>query len=490
MRETTQFVDEFFNVHERGVELGRGGQGVVFRTLDPDVAVKLVLDSGGQPVTQARYVDTIRRVRALPLPARLHLAAPQAALQDVAGYAMRLLSEMEPFSRFWPAPSSGSQGPQEIPSWLEQAPEELAHQLVSYRNTGGLKRRLAALYRVSAVLARLHGAGFVYGDVSPANCFISSRLASREVWLIDGDNVRFETQDSAHGVYTPRFGAPELVQGLGGASSRTDCYAFAVMSFWMLTLLHPFIGAFVEEGGEGDWADSGDDGDADDQAYAGKLPWILDADDDRNRKDNGLIGLVLNDELFGLFQETFGAGRTAPWRRPSMASWCAALARAHDTVTACSGCGMGYFAQVNEREETCPYCGTPRHRLLHIRSYYWSGEGLTIDRPDWRAALSFEPGGNSVWLPHRLLRPFSISDGDRDAVEVVEHGADLLLRCDDSGFGGKLAFTVGGDPSAPFRSFEGMAAAPISAVRDGLWVRVDGPVPRVPHLQTIERRQG
>ena len=125
-----------------------------------------------------------------------------------------------------------------------------------------------------------------------------------------------------------------------------------------------------------------------------------------------------------------------------------------------------------------------------MRSYDWSGEALRVDRPDWRAALSFEPGGNRVWLPHRFLRPFSISDGDRDAVEVVEHGADLLLRCDDSGFGGKLAFAVGGDPSAPFRSFEGMAAVPISAVWDGLWIRVNGPVPRVLYLQTIERGQG
>jgi len=173
-----------------------------------------------------------------------------------------------------------------------------------------------------------------------------------------------------------------------------------------------------------------------------------------------------------------------------MASWCTALARAHDSVISCPACGMGYFAQIKDRKETCPYCGSQRPRLLQVRSYDWSGSALAIDKPNWSAALPFESGGTSVWLPHRFLRQFSISNGDRNAVEVVEHGAELLLRCDDSGFGGKLAFAGDGDPSALFRGFEGIAALPLSCAQGGFWIRVDGPVPRILHLRTIERGQG
>ena len=38
-RTSKRFIDEYNNIHESSEELGRGGQGVVFRTKDPDVAV-------------------------------------------------------------------------------------------------------------------------------------------------------------------------------------------------------------------------------------------------------------------------------------------------------------------------------------------------------------------------------------------------------------------------------------------------------------------
>src|SRR5689334_18433594 len=124
--EPSKFVDEYFNVHERGTELGRGGQGVVFRTRDPGVAVKLALDGNGQPVTHADYVEKLRRVRALPVPQGLPLATPMAVLQETAGYAMRLLNDMVPFADFWPEPSPGTGDSLEIPEWLTGMPRELA----------------------------------------------------------------------------------------------------------------------------------------------------------------------------------------------------------------------------------------------------------------------------------------------------------------------------------------------------------------------------
>lgn len=478
--EAALFVDEYFNVHERGTELGRGGQGVVFRTKDPDVAVKLALDGNGQPVTHDKYVEKLRRVRALPVPTGLHLSAPMAILKETAGYAMRLLNDMVPFADFWPDPCRRTGGSVDIPNWLSPMPRELALNFLSYRDTGGLHRRLMALYKCSIVLARLHGAGLVYGDVSPANAFISRDHSSREVWLIDADNLRYETPGKGHGVFTPRFGAPELVQGIDGGRPRTDCHAFAVLAFSMLTALHPFIGSYVEEGGEGDWAD--DDAasaDLDERAYAGLIPWILDEDDDCNRKDNGLLEHVLTVELMRLFQETFGPGRTKPWMRPSMFHWPPALCRAADEVITCPGCKMGYYLDFGDEDQLCPFCDDVRPRTLVVTAYNWIDRRSASEAPAWRFARVWSPGQRNPVLPHRVLYPFSVINGDHDILELSEENDELRLSCCDAGGKYDFAFACDQEGDDWFYEFEGTAALPLSVAQVGFWLRVAGAYPRV-----------
>lgn len=486
--EATTFEDEYSNLHERGSELGRGGQGVVFRTRDPDVAIKLALDGNGRSVAYAGYLARLRRVRALPVPRRLHLSAPMAVLKDTAGYVMRLLNGMEPFSTFFAAPSAGL-GRGNMPAWLSSMPPELAQRLLAYRDTGGLHRRLVALYKCSTVLARLHGAGLVYGDVSPANAFLSRDPVSRDVWLIDADNLRYEMSGSRLGVYTPSFGAPELVQGLDGGRPRTDCHAFAVMAFWMLTSLHPFIGALVEEGGDGDWADEDDTAPSmDDKAYAGLLPWILDEDDDRNCKDNGLAGLVLTDELLRLFQETFGRGRTKPWMRPAMFHWPVALARAADQAIPCPGCGMGYYFDFGDAAQRCPFCEVTRPRALVVTAYHWLGQRFDAASPAWQLAQPWTPGSPNPVLPHRLFYPFSVTESDHDVLELNAENDELRLSCCDPSRTHRLAFADGHDGDDAFVEFEESAALPLTALTRGFWIRVAGPWPRV--LQCIVRGGG
>lgn len=52
-----EYVDEYQNVHIQDKVLGQGGQGVVFRTKDPDLAIKLVTDESGTPVTDEESVE-------------------------------------------------------------------------------------------------------------------------------------------------------------------------------------------------------------------------------------------------------------------------------------------------------------------------------------------------------------------------------------------------------------------------------------------------
>jgi len=86
----SKYVDEYQNVHIQDNVLGRGGQGIVFRTKDPDLAIKLVTDESGNPLTDPeilkKYSDRLKKVRFLPLPDGVNVSIPAALLIDNAGY--------------------------------------------------------------------------------------------------------------------------------------------------------------------------------------------------------------------------------------------------------------------------------------------------------------------------------------------------------------------------------------------------------------------
>ena len=477
-----QLADEFSNQHILADELGRGGQGVVLRTKDPDIAIKLILDKDGRPLEAAEVIRRMHRLRALPIPDDLHLSAPAAVLRDLGGYAMRLLDEMVPFSTFLskriPDADPAEAG---IPAWLSTAPPDLAMTLLGYRDSGGLRRRLLALYKCAAVLARVHGAGLVYGDVSLNNSFISRDPASRAVWLIDGDNLRFETPASRAVVFTPGFGAPELVQGLDGIRPRTDCHAFGVMAFSMLSTHHPFIGDYVEAGDGGDWADeepSGEDLDA--QAYAGLIPWVHDLEDDRNHSTHGIPRpLVCTDELMALFQWTFGVGRTRPALRPTIFRWPPALARALDRTVRCAYCAMEHYWVTESPGAPCPYCGSDTPALLRADAIRC---GEDAGHPSWTYVREWEIE-RPLRLPRRVFLPFSMRSGDEDLLELVSDGDELLVRVLQRDSGLPFAVAISGEADGAFKDFVSQAVLPRDSLGEGIWLRVGGRAPTVVRLK-------
>src|SRR5690554_4616931 len=407
-----EYVDEYQNIHILGEQLAPpGGQGIVYRTKDPDLAIKLVIDSEGNTVNDSESVEKcsqrFKRVRFLPIPMDMNIALPAVVLENKAGYVMQLLSEMVPFSHFWlDGKSAENIGPDDIPAWLSAMPENEAKKIVHYYKTGGLRRRLHALYKCASLLARLHGNGMVYGDISPNNIFISEGLDDSAVWLIDADNIRFEITAGGSVVYTPKYGAPELVQGKDGGRPSSDCHAFAVVAFYLLSLIHPFVGKRVDGTDEGDWADEENDGeDVEDKAYAGMFPWVDDQDDDSNSSDSGLPrSLLLTEKLISLFEGTFGPGRTSPLLRPTIYHWPEALAQAADMTVTCPGCSMNYyydFIHPETEDHNCPYCKTQRPQVLILESYRWNGPDKPINSPCWRYVREISQG-SELTLPRRV----------------------------------------------------------------------------------------
>lgn len=475
---TKEFIDEYKNVHLKAEELGRGGQGVVFRTKDPDLAIKLVTDKNGTPIENAddikKYSQQLKRFRFLPLPENLNIAAPVALLKNNAGYVMQLLSEMIPFDSFWPNDKYIKIDVKEdIPKWLSEMPEDEAGKLVYYCKSGGLKRRLNVLYKTATLLAKLHGAGLVYGDISPNNIFVSESSDNSSVWLIDADNIRFELLSNGKSVYTPNYGAPELVQGTDCGRPASDCHAFAVVAFYMLSLLHPFIGQKVLDGDDEDWADQdldADDNDnqtAEEKAYAGLFPWIDDINDDSNLNGGGLPRqLLLTKKLETLFQRTFSEGRTNSLQRPTIFHWPIAFAQAADKTIVCTECKMSWFYDIDGK--ICPYCDTPKPKFWLLESYHWTNK-KEIDSPCWIFVNNFHSSTEKIKIPERVFSSFLMESSDDTIISLSFHKDYILISksetcCFD------IFVALPKENNGKFVKIINKIQIPISAIKTGFWL--------------------
>lgn len=384
-------VDEDGNVHTLiPTPIGQGGQGVVFRTRNPHIAIKLIttaspattppprerassrlwrhltVPQGAEAIDEVKRLALRRRledVRLLPLP-DLQVAQPLSMLRNQVGYSMRLLKEMVPIRTLIAEPGT----------------ENLAG---FFQATGGVRRRLSVLANLANVLARIHSVPLVYADVSPNNVFVSDAINASEVWLIDLDNLD-HLSEKASAIHTPGFGAPEVVTGRGGVSTLSDSYSFSILAFYLLAQVHPFFGDYVEAGG---W-DS--DEDREEMALHGLLPWIEDPADAANRTAHGIPrDLIISKPVRDLFQRTFGPGRLDRAIRPSMSEWVEVLRRAVDRVVSCKSCGSSF-----EVARKCGFCGGgTAPEFIHMQVNRWDPD---LD-PDETNAIGSRP----VW--HKMI---------------------------------------------------------------------------------------
>lgn len=330
--------DEFGGIYELRGKIAEGGQGIVVRTNVDNLLVKVCRWPDADPRSEGwrRQVQAIQRMPVID--EGLPIVMPKARIvKPRAGYVMELIDGLIPLEQL-----------------LKDAADSMAEGtgLQGFVASGGLARRLRLLARLARVLARLHGLALAHGDISPKNVFVSRSQDQGEVWLIDCDNLTYAVQDSSLQLYTPDYGAPEILRGDAGISTYTDIWSFSVIAFQLLTVLHPFkSGAMVDA-----------DSDLEMAALQGYLPWIDHQDDDRNRSEGWGIprDYALTPGLAVLFDRCFRFGVRDIQQRPVMAEWAEALEAALAQQVRCTapdGCGSTFLwnAQLH-----CPYCDT-RH---------------------------------------------------------------------------------------------------------------------------------
>lgn len=330
-------IDEDGNKHFLEEEIGRGGQGIVWKTKDPNIIVKMKINiSTGEPVVDEKeyekYKNDLDEVRILNIPEDIHVAKPVSVLEKPhCGYVMRFLGGMK-----------------SIKHWIRPFDDPQMNPAFFYYKSGGLRRRLELLTNIAEIFTKLFVRSAVYADLSPNNVFASE--TSSEVWLIDADNMRYR-YDFNKEISTEGYSAPEVVNGETN-TLESDEYSFAILAHEILTLNSPFNGELIINS-EASWDDEEDNSVL---AAKGELPWIYDPNDDSNRCNHGIPGTyVFTENVRRLFEKTFSEeGRHNPESRPKIRDWYIALRQAQDYTVECKHC-KSTFLMMNAKAK-CPFC--------------------------------------------------------------------------------------------------------------------------------------
>ena len=226
MSAATTLLDERGAPLSPGEVLGQGGEGRVHALPDPGLALKhyrKALSTDHADKLQwmtANKRDTLTEVTAWPL------SLVRDAQRRAVGYLMPRISRFQALDRL-----------------------SNPHMRFQHFPDAGWAFQLRVAGNLAGVVARLHRADLVVGDLNPSNVLVDD---SADVRLIDCDSFYIDTGGRRFycGVGQGEFLAPELHGKLLEQTPRApaqDGFALAVLVFQLLFLgRHPFVGRLLQ----------------------------------------------------------------------------------------------------------------------------------------------------------------------------------------------------------------------------------------------------
>lgn len=222
--------------------------------------------------------------------------------------------------------------------------------------TGGLKTRLDILYLIARQELELHRKNYFCGlsqekdiEINVVDGKVSIKIPSVSNMLSGFSSIPKSSE------YLP----PEVNLGRMPLTPLSDCYTFAIIVHQLLCFCNPFEGDIVLKGDENLRRES----------WQGKLPWIENISDPRNRRTQKFFdGFFVTDSILALFKRTFEQGLHDPLVRPTMHEWCDVLERAYDGLTFCSKCKTHYLY---DKEGCCTLCDEEPECISTIEVRRW-----------------------------------------------------------------------------------------------------------------------
>lgn len=229
--------------------------------------------------------------------------------------------------------------------------------------------------------AQLHLRGLCYKDVSINNFFFHPETGCCSI--IDIDNICYDSvyDYSANVLGTPRFMAPEIVEGTGKPSIYSDYHSLAVLLFYLLLRGNPLEGLQETKIKIFDAA-------AQKHLYGSNAVYIYDLNNDINRPDPEVhcatiaMANILPESLMRTFDLAFSSGLHDPNKRVPDSKWSLEFGKLIDLITHCPSCGQENFAHDEESHEVV--CWECKHNYKPIRirvqdKQYFASPGAAVN---------------------------------------------------------------------------------------------------------------
>ena len=300
------------------VELGRGGQGIVYKVEydGKPMALKWYFKSKIERSPQ-KFFDNIKNNIDMGRPTEAFLWPEDLTewVKGTFGYVMPLKPD----------------GYSDFPDYLLTK--------VNFKSDAALIN--AALNIVDGFM-KLHFKGFSYQDLNDGNFFIN--FDNGDVLICDNDNVRGQGFNAGiAGKY--RYMAPEIVRGDKMPDMLTDRFSLAVVLFLLLFSNHPLEGRLTVKPDEPTT-------EADDMRFYGTDPvFIFDPKDTRNAPTRLTSANAIKywgmvpEYIRSLFIEAFEHDRLHGIKpRPLESTWLKALVRWRSEIVRCA-CGDENYAE-------------------------------------------------------------------------------------------------------------------------------------------------